>query len=279
MDLHLHRSGPGPGAAGTILFIHGFPFDGSMWEPQLAALPAAWRGLAPDLRGFGRSPLGTARQDLSSGTRVGGRIARPDEPVLTMDRLADDMAEVIAGEDAGPVVVCGLSMGGYVALALWRRHPERVRALVLADTRAESDTDEGRENRMRMAQSARDTGSRAIAATMVPSLLADATVEDRPDVAEKVRDMITATPPETLIAALAGMAARRDANGSLPSIHVPVLVLVGEHDALTPPDVARAMADRLPDARLEVVPDAGHVSNLENPDAFNEALRGFLAAL
>jgi 3-oxoadipate enol-lactonase len=279
MDLHMHRSGPGPGSAGTILFIHGFPFDGSMWQPQLAALPADWRGLAPDLRGFGRSALGTSRQDLSSGNRVGGRIARPDEPVLTMDRLADDMAELIAGEDAGPLVVCGLSMGGYVALALWRRRPELVRALVLADTRAESDTDEGRENRMRMAQSARDAGTRAIAATMVPSLLADRTVEDRPEVAEKVRDMITATPTETLIAALAGMAARRDANGTLPSIHVPVLVLVGEHDRLTPPDVARAMAERLPDARLEIVPGAGHVSNLENPDAFNATLRDFLLAL
>jgi 3-oxoadipate enol-lactonase len=279
MDLNVRRSGQRTGSGGTVLFIHGFPFDGSMWAPQLDALPDGWAGLAPDLRGFGQSPLGTARDELSSGSRAGGRIARPDEPVLTMDRLAEDTARLIESEGAGPAVVCGLSMGGYVAFSLWRRHPELVRALVLADTRPEADTDEGRENRMRMAQTARDSGARPIALTMTPGLLAERTIDERPEVAETVRAMIAGTAPETLIAALAGMAARRDATALLASIDVPVLVLVGEHDTLTPPDVARALVGRLPDARLQVLADAGHVSSLENPDAFNAALHDFLASL
>jgi 3-oxoadipate enol-lactonase len=278
MDLHTRRGGDGTGERGTVVFIHGFPFDGSLWELQLEGLPAGWIGLAPDLRGFGRSPMG-GRDELVGGSRVGGRIARRDEPVLTMDRLADDVADVVATVGGGPVVVCGLSMGGYVAFSLWRRHPGLVRALVLADTRAEADSDEGRENRMRMAQIARDSGPGAIAAAMLPSLLSDRTLDQRPEVALRVREMMTGTSAETLVAALAGMAARRDSVSDLPGMDVPAMVLVGEEDRLTPPDAARAMAQRLPRARLEVIPGTGHVSNLEDPAAFNALLAGFLDSI
>jgi 3-oxoadipate enol-lactonase len=264
---------------GTIVFLHGFPFDGSMWEPQLAGLPAGWRGLAPDLRGFGASELGVTAGDSSSRARVGGRVALPHEAVLTMNGLADDVAQLIEREDAAPAVVCGLSMGGYVALSLWRRRPDLLRALVLADTRAEADTDEGRENRSRVAHTARTAGTGPIADAMIQTLLAPVTLGERPDVVHRVRSMITDTPSETVIAALAGMAARHDASADLAALDVPVLVLVGEHDALTPPDVARSMAERIPRATLEIIPDAGHVSNLENPGAFNAALAGFLESL
>lgn len=260
---------------GTIVFLHGFPFDGSMWEPQLAGLPTGWRGQAPDQRGFGGSEL----REASSGARFGGRVALPHEAVLPMGQLADDVAGLIEREDAAPAVVCGLSMGGYVALSLWRRRPDLIRALVLADTRAEADTDEGRENRSRMAHSARTAGIGPIADAMIPTLLAPRTLDARPDVVDRVRSMIMGTPSETVIAALAGMAARHDASADLASLDIPVLVLVGEHDALTPPDVARSMAERMPRATLEVIPDAGHVSNLENPGAFNAALAGFLETL
>jgi 3-oxoadipate enol-lactonase len=283
VSLHTRRA-PGDEAsadatAGTVVFIHGFPFHGGMWEPQLEALPAGWRGLAPDLRGFGRSELGAAAGVVSTGQKTGGRVALPDEPVLTMDRLADDVAELMEEEGAAPAVVCGLSMGGYVAFSLWRRHPGLVRALVLADTRAETDSDEARENRMRMAQTARDSGTRPIASAMLPSILAEQTMAGRPEVTEKVRAMIEGTAVETMIAALAGMAVRRDSIPDLGSIRVPTLVVAGEHDALTPPDVGRAMTQRLADARFEVIPDAGHVSSLENPAAFNAALNEFLATL
>lgn len=263
----------------TVVFIHGFPFDGSMWGPQLGALPGGWRGLAPDLRGFGAAPLSPVDGEVPSGTDLGRGVARADEPVLSMELLADDVAVLIERDAGGPAVVCGLSMGGYVALSLWRRHPELVRALVLADTRAEGDTDQGVENRRRMAQTARESGMAPIARAMVPTLLSTGTVEARPEVADHVERMIVGTPPLTVIAALAGMADRRDASGDLATLDVPVLVLVGEADGITPPEVARSLADRLPHGRLVVIPGAGHVSNLENPAAFSAALTGFLATL
>lgn len=279
MKLHNHESGPRDRTnRGSVVFIHGFPFDGSMWAPQLDALPAGWRGLAPDLRGFGDSPLdGSGR--VSTGKKVGGRIARSDEPVLTMARLADDVAELIEAEADGPAVVCGLSMGGYVAFALLRRRPDLVRGLVLADTRATSDSDETRENRMRMAQIVRASGTKPIADEMVPTLLADATLDDAPDTVDAVRTMILDTPAPTVVAALAGMASRHDSTSALPGIAAPTLVVVGEHDTITPVDDARAMAEAIPDARLEVIPSAGHLSNLENPGAFNSVLAAFLAAV
>jgi 3-oxoadipate enol-lactonase len=280
VPLHIHRSGEAFSAArGTVVFIHGFPFDGSMWAPQIAALPSGWRGLAPDLRGFGRSELNAAAGDVPSGAKMGGRVALPHEPVLAMRRHADDIAELIDQEAGGTAVICGLSMGGYVALSLWRRHPDKVRALILADTRAEGDSDEGRENRMRMAQTARTSGAEPIARAMLPGILAEGTLDRNPEVTDKVRSMITATPTGTLIAALAGMAGRADSMSALPTISVPTLVVVGAEDRLTPPDVARSMAERIPGARMEVLPDSGHVSNLENPAAFNEVLAGFLAEL
>ncbi|MDX1675659.1 MAG: alpha/beta fold hydrolase [Longimicrobiales bacterium] len=278
--LHIRASGPRSDAdRGTVVFIHGFPFDGSMWEPQLDALPEGWRGLAPDLRGFGQSPMDDGTGDAPSGKRVGNGIAHADEPVLTMACLADDIAALIEEECDGPAVVCGLSMGGYVALELHRRHPDRLRGLVLADTRATADSDEARENRLRMAQTVRSSGTRPIASAMIPELLADSTRVARPELVDTVRSMILGTPPETVVAALAGMASRHDSTGELPGIDVPTLVVVGEHDAITPPDYARKMADGIPDATLAVIDGAGHLSGLENPGAFDLALREYLEGL
>ncbi len=280
MTSELRETGPsGAEARGTIVFLHGFPFDGSMWEPQLAGLPDGWRGIAPDLRGFGANALDALPGEVSTGKRMGGGIALPAEPVLTMARLADDIAAVIDERGAGRVVVCGLSMGGYVALELWRRHPERVRALVLADTRSEADDDEGRENRLRMAQTARSAGARPIATSMLPSLLSAATRRDRPEVVIRVNDMMLGTAPETLVAALAGMAARHDMTAALPDISVPTLVLVGAEDTITPPSGARRMATAIPGATLQEIDGAGHLSNLERPEPFNRSLMEFLGRL
>lgn len=262
-----------------MVFLHGFPFHGGMWTPQLRALPDDWRGVAPDLRGFGRSGLRALPGEVATGRRIGGRVARPDEPVLTMARLADDVAELIEAESAGSVVVCGLSMGGYVALELWRRHPGRVRALVLADTRAQADDDEARENRLRAAQAVRKGGVEPVAAAMLPNLLAESTRTGMPQVVEQVRSMILDTEPATTIAALAGMAARHDSTAELPGITVPALVVAGEHDTMTPPALGRAMAAAMPDATFVEIPKAGHVSNLENPADFSGALAELLSRL
>jgi 3-oxoadipate enol-lactonase len=277
MNLHVRDSGRPERGRGTIVFLHGFPFDGSMWDAQLAAMPPGWRGLAPDLRGFGGSPMEAG--DLSSGKRLGGRIARDHEPVLTMASLADDVADLILRETDGDAVVCGLSMGGYVALELWRRHPTRVRALILADTRSGADTDEAREDRMRMAQIARRAGGRPIADAMLPALLAPDADARSPGLRDRVRTMIGATPAATLVAALAGMAARHDSTGELGAISVPTLVLTGELDAVTPPDGARAMADAIPGARFAALAHAAHLANMENAADFNAAIAEFLADL
>lgn len=273
----LHESGPKDSARnGTVVFIHGFPLRGAMWNPQLEALPDGWRGLAPDLRGFGDAPIQAIPGEVPNGRRLGGRIARDREPVLTMTRLAMDVAALIDEEADGTAVVCGLSMGGYVAFELWRRHPDHVRALVLADTRPGADDDEGRENRHRTAQTVRSAGVEPIARDMLPALLGPESLADEDGLANRVRDMILGTPPTTMIAALAGMAARHDSTSELPTISVPTLVLVGEHDGITPPDQARTLAAAIPDSTLETIPGAGHLSNLENPDAFNRALSAFL---
>lgn len=280
MNLHVRESAPASdGSAGTVVFVHGFPFDGSMWDRQLEALPAGWRGLAPDLRGFGRTEINHIPDEVSTGRRIGGRVALNDEPVLTMGRFADDVAALVDEQAGGSAVICGLSMGGYVAFELWRRHPHLVRALVLADTRSASDDDEGRENRLRTAQTVRSAGAEPVARAMVPALLAPSTRETRPDVVEHVRHMILGTDPATLIGALAGMAVRHDHSGELRHISVPTLVVVGEHDGITPPSDAQAMAQAIPGARLEVIEDAGHLSPLERPDAFNRILTGFLDGL
>lgn len=247
-----------------------------MWFPQLAGLPPGWRGLAPDLRGFGASELGDRPGEVSTGKRAGGKVALDSEPVLTMARMADDVGELIAEEAADGAVVCGLSMGGYVAFELWRRHPGLVRALVLADTRASADDDEARENRMRMAQTARAGGTRAVASAMLPSLLAPATLNGASRAVEHVRDMIQGTSTPTFIAALAGMAARHDMTSAIARIAMPVLVLAGEHDEVTPPAQAREMAAAIPGADFMGISGAGHLSPLENPDAFNRALAELL---
>ncbi len=275
--LHLHTSGPRDEATrGSVLFVHGYPFNATMWAPQLAALPDGWRGIAPDLRGFGASPLNGAANDVPSGKRLGSGIARADEPVLTMARLADDIAAVIEEESDGPAVVCGLSMGGYVTFELLRRHPDRVRAVVLVDTRAAADSDEGKENRLLSAQMVRSEGTRPLAVAMLPQLLAESTREENPELVETVRAMILDTPVQTVVAALAGMASRHDSTGDLGSISVPALVVVGAEDAITPPAEARRMAEAIPGAELAVISGAGHVSNLEAVDAFNSVLGSFL---
>ena len=275
MDLHVRTLGSGD--AGTVLFVHGFPFDGSIWDPQLKALPRGWRGLAPDLRGFGRSPLGA--QDLVSGRKAGAGVAHPDEVVLTMDAIAVDLADTIERHAGGPAVVVGLSMGGYAAFALLRRRPELVRGLVLMDTRAGPDDDEGRENRRRMAGTAREKGARPIATAMMDKLISARTRAERPQVIDPLRVMMEATPPRTLIAALAGMAARPDSTGDLPGIDVPTMVVVGAEDPITPPAEARAMADAIPGARLEIVEGAAHLPGLEQPSVTNFLIADFLGAV
>lgn len=247
------------GAGPAVVWLHGFPFHRGMWAPQLDALSRDHRILAPDLRGFGES-------DRTSGP-------------YTMERYADDVAALLDALALPLAVVGGLSMGGYVALALVRRHRDRVRGLLLVDTRAEADTPEARERRRTTAHRARQEGVSVLIDELLPRLVSDETRRERPEVVSRLRQIMESAHPESVAAALAGMALRPDARDLLPRVRVPALVLVGEHDALTPPEVAQAMCDAIPGARRVVICGAGHVSNLERPDAFNAAVHPFLREL
>ncbi|MEA2058291.1 MAG: alpha/beta hydrolase [Actinomycetota bacterium] len=247
-----HRErGNGP----VALFIHGFPLDSSMWIEQLVALSDVRRCVAPDLRGFGRS-------DPSI------------RPALSMDEHADDLVDLLDALGIDLVDLVGLSMGGYVSLAFAERHPERLRSLALVDTKATADSDEAKAGRDRMAAKVVAQGREAIVADLMPVLVAGTAstwLEGR------VRQMVTDTRVETMVAALEGMKQRPDRTGVLGEIDVPVTVIVGEQDVLMTPADTRAMAEAA-GATVTVIPDAGHMSPIEQPGAVAEALREFWTA-
>lgn len=258
-DIQMRWRESGRGEA--VLFIHGFPFHGGQWDEQIDLLPERWRLLAPDLRGFGQTEAGVG-----------------DGP-LEMDLLADDLAAFLDSLNIERAVVCGLSMGGYVALALWRWHPTRVRALVLCNTRAGADTEAGREGRRELAEQVEREGSAAAVTALLPGLLSERTQAERPELSARVRALIEANPAQTIVAALHGMAARPDSTDLLPTIDVPTLLIAGSEDGLTPVADLDFLAQAIPDARLHQIEGVGHLSNIENPSAFNLALVHFLEAL
>jgi pimeloyl-ACP methyl ester carboxylesterase len=241
----------------TLLLVHGFPLTSKMWAPQIAALSSGWRVIAPDLPGFGRTPPGARSVD--------DYAAALHE---LLDRLGVDRA-----------VVAGFSMGGYIAFAFQRRYAARVRGLILIDTKADADTDEGRNGRHAMAERARAEGKGVVIDAMLPRLVSDSTLSGRPDVVQQVLDVAAGATVDGIVNALEAMAARPSSVDDLPGIVAPALILVGKEDVITPPADAEKMADAIPDAKLVVIPDAGHTTPLEQPDAVNAAMREFLATV
>jgi len=252
-ELALEQRGAGP----ILLLVHGFPLDHSMWDEQIAGLSQDFHVLAPDLRGFGQS-------DVTPGK-------------VTMDQFADDLAALLdALAMDQPVALCGLSMGGYIAFAFCRRHPGRLGHLILCDTRSDADSPEGQRGRLAMAEHVLKAGSSSVVAAMLPRLLAEATTDRRPAVVDHLAAMIRSTDPRGIAAAQRGMAERPDATDLLRQIGVPALVVCGQHDSVSPPTHMRAMADAMPDSQFVEIPDAGHMSPMENPAAVNAAIRNFL---
>lgn len=236
-----------------LLLLHAFPLDASMWEPQVAALRGDVAVVAPNFPGFGGAPL--------SG------------PVLSMDQAAEEAEAAVADAGIDRVVVCGLSMGGYVAFAFWRRHPERVAGLVLANTKSGADDEAGKERRRALAQRLRTEGNAFLVDAPPPLLSSDAPAE----LWERVKRVIAEQPAEAIAAASLGMAERPDSTGDLADIDVPTLVITSTGDTLIPPEATSPMADQIPGAHLEVIDGAGHLSNLEAPDVFTGLLRDHLS--
>jgi pimeloyl-ACP methyl ester carboxylesterase len=245
------------GAGAPLVLLHAFPFSRRMWQHQHDGLTAHVRLVTPDLPGFGESPASDQAPDL-------GVMA--DGVLDLLDRLGLD--EVVLG---------GLSMGGYVAMEILRRRPGVVSALVLADTKASADPEEGAANRRRMADLLEETGSpRPLVHDVLPTLVSDTTRQDRPETVAWLRAIVEGTDPLAAAWAQRAMAARPDSFDTLRQVRVPTLVVVGDEDRLSPPSDAEAMVQAVPGAQIAVLGGAGHLSAAERPDEFNSLVSDFV---
>ncbi len=250
MELAYEERGSGP----VAVFIHGFPLDRRMWIGQLSGLAKSRRCVAVDLRGHGLSKLDDS------------------DPTFSMDLFADDVVKTLDEIGADQADVVGLSMGGYVAFAVWRRHPGRVRSLVFCDTKSEADSDEAKAGREKTAAMVREQGMEALWDGLGAKLLASSPADG--DVA-RLREMFLAQDPAVIAADALAMRDRPDSIPDLAGITVPVLWVHGEEDQLMPIDGARATAEKIPGARFAAVPRGGHMAPMENPEATNQALQEF----
>ncbi|HEX3998623.1 MAG TPA: alpha/beta fold hydrolase [Pirellulales bacterium] len=247
----------------ALLLVHGFPLDHTMWREQIEYFSVHGRVIAPDLRGFGES---------SNAPDDGSELA-----AVSMAAYADDLAALLdqLGVDR-PIVFCGLSMGGYIAWQFCKKHGRRLAALVVCDTRAIADSPQAAAGRAELAKRTLTEGTEPVVAAMLPKFFGPETIaQQRPCVADTVAAMHRAS-PIGIASALGAMATRPDMTASLAEIRVPTLVVVGEHDVISTADEMHGIAERIADAELVVIPGAGHISPLEDPEAFNHALERFL---
>lgn len=251
LNIHYDIRGDGP----AVLLIHGFPLSNALWAPLADRIGDAYQLIMPDLRGLGRSEVGVT---------------------ASMEDFADDLAKLLDCVGLDRAVIAGLSMGGYVAMEFYRRFPDRASALILVDTRAEADAPDAAEDRRRLADRVMQEGSTIVADAMVEKLFAP----DAPKaLKQQWRDIMAASPPAGVAAALRGMADRPDSFDTLRSVDKPSLVVVGDADVITPPSAARAMHESLEQGELKTIADAGHMPPVEKPDRFAFVMREFLDRL
>lgn len=251
--LNVEIRGDGP----PLLLVHGFPLNHTMWSDQLDNLVNDFCVIAPDLRGFGSSGVVT-------------------DDSITMDQFADDLNDLLDAHDINaPIIYCGLSMGGYIGFRFVEKYADRLRGLILCDTRPEADAEQAVRNRHGLAKKVMRAGTETAIEAMLPKLVSDKTNAENTGVVERLQTMIANTPRESIAAALYGMAERPDSTPLLSQIKVPTLVICGGEDILTPPAVMRAMSERIPDSRYVEVPQAGHMAPMEDPVAVNAAIREF----
>ena len=246
------------GVGVPLLFIHGWPHNRTLWAAQLSGLPTFARCLAPDLRGFGSSAV---------------------LPPYTIDQYADDLAAFLRLLGIERAVVCGLSMGGYIALSMLRRHSALLRGVILTSTRATADTHDGRKKRQRVIDFVEEHGVVAMADGQLRAMVGETTFTTRPDVREAVLELMANAPQDGVVGAQRAMAERDDASDLLGSIDIPTLVVSGAEDTITPPKELRALADAIPNSRFEAIEGGGHVCPFERPAAFNHVVGEFLAGL
>jgi 3-oxoadipate enol-lactonase len=237
----------------TLLLVHGFPHDHTLWQPQTESLRDVANVLAPDLPGFGASAAPRA--------------------TMTMDDYADALAAELEKRSIERAVICGLSMGGYVALAFLAKHPEAVQGLILCNTRSGADDEKAREGRRASEQKVQDAGVAELTNGMVAKML---TPGAPADLRSSVQAMMARQPAAGVVAALRGLAARPDRTPMLSSIRVPTLIISGRDDTLIPPSESESMARAIPESRLLIFDGAAHLSNLEARVAFDAAVREFL---
>lgn len=248
------------GSGILILFIHGYPLNHRMWQPQIDALSQDVHVIAPDLRGHGDST--------------------PTEGVYSMDLLAEDCARLLDTLNiTQKIVLCGLSMGGYISFAFARKFPHRLAALVLTATRAAPDTEEGKLNRQRSIALAREQGIAPIIESMIARVLSPVTLQNNPDLVETVRQIMHQTSLQAVLGDLQGMMERIDSRPFLKQISVPTLIIHGQDDSLIPVEEAKAMQAAIPDCRLLILENAAHLPNLEASERFNQAIREFIKTL
>lgn len=253
--LAYREAGTGP----VVVLLHAFPLDSEMWTSQIESFANHYRVIAPDVPGFGASP---ALVDL------------------TIDRIATGVRDLIdALNISAPIVLGGLSMGGYVALAFARMFPNRLRALILADTKADPDDEAGRAGRDKMIALVQKEGTRSVVEQLLPKLLGTHTQSEKPEIVQRVRGIASRQAPASVASALKALRDRPDSKPLLGKIAVPTLVIVGEKDGITPPAKAAELRDGIPNAVLVSIPNAGHLANLENESVFTQAVITFLAGL
>lgn len=263
MTVAVHYVESGEGL--PVVLLHAFPLSSAMWSAQLTGLGQRCRVIAPDQRGFGGTPLGG---DPAS-------LAKP-----SLATASDDVVKLLNQLGLDEVVLGGASMGGYVAMTLLRRHPERVKALILANTKAGADPKEAATNRERIAAAVLAAhSSESLLDELFPKLLSPTTMAERPDVVDRVRAMVKEAPPAAVAWAQRAMAARSDSIDALRGATVPTLVIAGEQDAIMSIQDIEAMAGAVPNGRRVTIAGTGHLPAMEDPSAFNAAVGAFLDEL
>ncbi len=271
------------GAGWPVILLHAFPVSAGMWRPQLERVPQGWRFIAPDLRGFGRSeslpPEGGSHKINQSDINqrdswlppLGGRET-------TMDDYAADVLCLMDSLAIDTAVIGGLSMGGYVTFAMYRQAASRFTGMVLADTRSQADTPQAREGRIRLREVLAKEGPRGVADQTLPKLLGETSRRAGADAVQQARAMIESAAPEAIDAAIGALMGRPDSTPGLPRISCATLVVAGDQDEVTPAAEAEVMQRAIPRSTLSVIAGAGHLSNLEQPEAFSHALGDFLVS-